>query len=346
MRTTNKWRVAPLLGIIAMAAVIMTACPPEPEPEPPAEAPTGKLYLQADYGRYVGYPVKAVAENIRSASGSVTLVWFDAEKAEVYNLAQIAADREIEDYTDTHYDEYMAKITLTAGSGPNAPDNLTDQVFPFTYLPKGTKDTSTSTYTASTLGTMIKPTKEGSYVAGLVDTAAYEAWDTEQKNNSVTQKTLSLPKFLFSDIIIIEKVSDLDTAIADFLGDWDLVPMNPPWTPVGAPAGTYTEYLNIGDESFRLSSTFRNEGIHWEIKKWVEITGNDLKKGSVTYDKGYKLMVNVLSNNGYTGFTSFNLYYKNAAGNVMVTIVRTNQKEDIVRSYSSRVEPTKILLTD
>jgi hypothetical protein len=341
MRTTNKWRVAPILGIIAMAAVIMTACPPEPEPEPAAEAPTGKLYLQADYGRYVGYPVKAVAENIRSASGSVTLIWFNAETSGVYNNAQIAADREEDSYTDTDYAEYMAKIIKTGTAVPAQKiDVLNDQIFNLSKTGQNAKST--------TLGTMIRPETAGSYVAGLVDTDAYKAWDTEQDDatKQANQKTLSLPMFLFSDIIIIEEVSTLDPKIADFLGDWTLA--NDNWTPVGAPAAPsgnpWKEYLNIGDESFRLSSNFRNEGIHWEVKKWVELTGNDLTKGNTTYTKGYKLLVNVLSNNGYTGFTSFALYYHTVSNTV--TIVRTNQKEEIVRSYNTRVAPTAVALKD
>jgi hypothetical protein len=337
MRTNNKRRFAPLFGIIAVVAIIgflMVACKDEPEetPIPSAAAPTGKLYLEADYGRYVGYPLKAVAENISSASGSATLIWFDAAESGVYNNAQIAADREEETYGETEYDEYMAKIILS-GTATATVDVLEDQIFELTK--------TGASANSSTLGTMIRPKTAGSYVAGLVDTAAYTEWENEQKDTDATSKTLSLPRFLFSDIIIIEEVSGLDTDIADFLGNWDLTT---PFKPVGATTATYMEYLAIGDESFKLSSTFQNEGIHWEIKKWNQLTGTDLTKGGTTYDKGYKLLVNVVSNNGYTGFTSFNLYYHTVSSTV--TIVRTNQKEDIVRSYKIKEKPESVPLKD
>ena len=78
-----KARIAPLLGIVAMVAVmgLVTSCGEEEEP---AAAPVGDFEIYSDYGFYVDYPI-TVKINVTSSSGSAKIGWLKESDKGIVN---------------------------------------------------------------------------------------------------------------------------------------------------------------------------------------------------------------------------------------------------------------------
>ena len=115
----------------------------------------------------------------------------------------------------------------------------------------------------------------------------------------------------------------------EFFGIWKMTGSeNGSWTG-GDPSGrVHNETIVITSPRFRLDSTYLNDYIEWRINSWTAITSDALPSG---YTSGYTLAVTLVGNQGYTSYTSFNVYMMNNTGTPeRISMQRANASGEII----------------
>jgi hypothetical protein len=114
----------------------------------------------------------------------------------------------------------------------------------------------------------------------------------------------------------------------DYLGQWLMKGVDNNWQPAPGVGYGYNETITLYADNFRLDSTYQNDYIEWRINSWTAITSDALPSG---YTSGYTLAVTLVGNQGYTSYTSFNVYMMNNTGTPeRISMQRANASGEII----------------
>jgi uncharacterized repeat protein (TIGR02543 family) len=121
---------------------------------------------------------------------------------------------------------------------------------------------------------------------------------------------------------------------ADFLGEWLMIGADNNWQPIGVWGTGYNETITLTADQFKLDSTYDGEYLYLNISSWTKITGAGLTVNTaglpstiggpsgpattVTYAEGWTLSLSGGTTNGYSVYSSMNLYKLNEPGTAQI----------------------------